>query len=123
MLVSRNIVQSVKVVKNTITAFTENSTTFFPSNQLFFKKGTKELISRKLLIVVHTVEITEFYCHDFSQKFRQINVLLKNFTKIGLTQKNLCGSEFLVFPHSVAKSRLWQNDSFLRSKICKIDFT
>ena len=25
-------------------------------------------------------EITEVYCHDFSQKFRQINVLQKNFT-------------------------------------------
>ena len=30
--------------------------------------------------VMHTVEIMEFYCHDYFEKFRQINVLLKNFT-------------------------------------------
>ena len=38
----------------------------------------------------HTVEITEFYCHAtvFSQKFRQINVLLKNFTVNWFDGKN-----------------------------------
>ena len=56
--------------------------------------------------MVHTVEITEFYftATIFLQKFRQIN---QHFTKelyllwIGLTEKNLRGSEFFIFPHCV----------------------
>ena len=40
--------------------------------------------------IVHSVEITEFYCHGFSQKFRQINVLLlKNITVNWFDEKKL----------------------------------
>ena len=48
-----------------------------------------------------TVEISEFHCHAtvFSQKFRQINVSKELYYTLDLTEKNLHGSEFLVFPH------------------------
>ena len=41
----------------------------------------------------------DFTATVYSQKFRLINVLLKNFTKNWFDGKKLRGSEFLVFPH------------------------
>ena len=48
----------------------------------FFSKISyfHEFFAKKRESEFPTLEITEFYCHGFSQKFRQINVLLKNFT-------------------------------------------
>ena len=37
------------------------------------------------------------YCHSFSQIFRQINVVLKNFTINWFDEKTLLGRKFLVF--------------------------
>ena len=57
------------------------------------------LISRnfcKEFANIHSVR--NFTATVFSQKFRQINVLLKNFSINGFDGKNLRGSEFLVFP-------------------------
>ena len=47
-------------------------------------------------------KIRNFTATVFSQKFRQINVLLllKNYCKF-IWRNNLCGSEFLVFPYCV----------------------
>ena len=46
----------------------------------FSKKSGKENFRNLHNCAQHTVEITEFYFHGLSQKFRQINDLLKNFT-------------------------------------------
>ena len=57
-------------------------------------------------VTQHSVEITEFYCHAtvFSQIFRQINVLQKDFTINQFDEKKLRGgSEFLVFPQCVTQ--------------------
>ena len=47
------------------------------------------------------VEISRFLCHDFLQKFREINSFIKKtLLKVDLTKKIMCdGSEFLVFPN------------------------
>ena len=64
----------------------------------------------QLDLILHIVEISEFYCQGFSQKFRQSNVLLKNFTINWFDGKKFVwhGSEFLF--HTVLL--IWQkNDS------------
>ena len=47
------------------------------------------------------MEISRFPCHDFLQKFREINSFIKKtLLKVDLTKKIMCdGSEFLVFPN------------------------
>jgi len=53
---------------------------------------------------LHTVwKLRNFTATVISQIFRQINVLLKNFTLNWFDEKKLRGSEFLVFPHCVAQ--------------------
>ena len=59
---------------------------------------------RENFCIFHTVVCTLWKLRDstatvFSQKFRQINVLPKNFTINWFDGKNFRGSEFLVFPH------------------------
>ena len=48
----------------------------------------------------------------FSQIFRQINVLLKNFTINWFDGKNLHGSESLVFPHYDVHITVWKLREF-----------
>ena len=61
------------------------------------------LISRnfcKEFANIHSVR--NFTATVFSQKFRQINVLPKNFTENWFDEKKLLGSQFLVLPfHSI----------------------
>ena len=71
----------------------------FRESNGFTKEITKELIWRNSFMRMNSsffqsMEITEFYCHHafFSQKFRDINLLLKNFTLNWFDD-----SEFLVF--------------------------
>ena len=49
----------------------------------------------------HTVENTEFYCHDFLAKIPSNQRFTKElYYELIWRKKNLCGGEFLVFPHS-----------------------
>ena len=54
------------------------------------------------MYTVHTVEISEFHCHGFFAKIPSNQRFTKElYYKIDLTEKNLHGREFLVFPHCV----------------------
>ena len=54
-------------------------------------------------------KLRNFTATIFSQKFREINFLLKNFTLSWFDEKKLDGSEFLVFPHCVFDEIFWRN--------------
>ena len=78
-----------------------------------------------IVYVRHSVEITEFYCHSFSQIFRQIYVLLMDFTVNQLTKTKLCGSEFLVFSTLYAEvlSHTFFCQKFRESNVFTIEIT
>ena len=56
-------------------------------------------------------KLRHFTATVLSQKFRQINVFLKNFAMNFFDGKKLCGSEFFVFPHCVHVTVL-RNENF-----------
>ena len=91
-------------VKLTLQQLSDTFTKFFP-----------KLRERKFPYFPHITQ--NFSASSFSQKFRQINVLLKKFIKIDLTEKNLLGSEFLVFPHCAT---VWSLQNFCIKVFWKI---
>ena len=74
------------------------------------------------------VEITEYYCHHFSEKFRESNDLLKNFTLNWFDEKNLNGSEFPVCimhrvevtENSYLRKNLWKKRFNAQGKVLRI---
>ena len=85
----------------------------------FSKKSGKENFRNLHNCAQHTVEITEFYFHGLSQKFRQINDLLKNFT-INWFDGKICVTVNFLFFHTESskaqiKSRIKTDDFFVKS--------
>ena len=80
-----------------------SSNQLFGKNRYFHEIFTKNAWERILVIsTLCTVwKLRNFTATIFSQKFREINFLLKNFTLSWFDEKKLDGSEFLVFPHCV----------------------
>ena len=107
--------QCGKVVRNTLSLFTENLW-FFPSNQRFYLKKlrTKELISRKFLSVIafystfpHTLwKLRNFTAKGFSQNFRQIIILQKNFTTNWFDGKKFAW-QWIFYFSTMCHSALW----------------
>ena len=76
--------------------------TFFSKKRCFHEIFVKIRKNCEKRVNFHTVwKLRNFTATVFSQIFRQINVLLKNFTVNQFDEKKLRGSEFLVFPHCV----------------------
>ena len=83
---------------------------------LHSRNFNKEWMRVNFCNTVHSVEITEFYCHYFFlQNFRENDIFLQNFTLNWFDERILHGSEFLVFPqcaqHSVEILSQWKNIS------------
>ena len=77
---------------------------FFSKTVAFTKFLSKKSVRERLSIIttlwLSTVwKLRNFTATIFSQKFRESNFLLINFTINWFDEKNLYGSEFLVFPH------------------------
>ena len=64
----------------------------------------------------HTLKITEFYCHGFSQNIRQINVIL--YYEL-IWRKKLRGSEFLAIFHTMRKREILSHQNIF----CEINVT
>jgi len=54
----------------------------------FCRKSVRLKLQNFHIVAHHSVEITKFYCYHFSQKFREINFLRKNFTPSWFDKKN-----------------------------------
>ena len=86
------------------------------SQQLFHVKSMWEKNSQNF----HTVEIMEFYCLGyFSKKFRQINVLLKNFIVKWFDGKNICVAVNFSFFHTVGK-KIFRQINYLVISLVKL---
>ena len=56
--------------------------------------------------ILHTVEITRFYCQGFSQNFRQIIILQKNFTTNWFDGKKFAW-QWIFYFSTMCHSALW----------------
>ena len=76
------------------------------SKTVTFTKFLPKMPDRELRLFSHwnaVWKLRNFTATILSQKFREINFLLKNFTLNWLDEKNLYGSEFLVFLHTLCE--------------------
>ena len=60
----------------------------------------------------HSVEITKFYCHSFSQKFRQINVLLKNVLSFKLIWRKRFAWQWISLFSTLHCATVWSLQNF-----------
>ena len=121
--------QCGKVVRNTLSLFTENLW-FFPSNQRFYLKKlrTKELISRKFLSVIafystfpHTLwKLRNFTAKGFSQNFRQSIILQKNFTTNWFDGKKFAWQWIFHFSTLCSTCQILREINLCKSRTSKI---
>ena len=103
---------------NGFTLALESTKELTPSTKYLSSKisSVKVTSSLRHTVLLHSVDISEFYCHGFLQKFRQINVLLKNFTINWFDGNNLRGSEFLFYVvYQTPFMKLWFHEIFVNS--------
>ena len=96
---------------------------FYPRARNFFVKTSFSMLL--LVAVSQCVKITEFYCHLFSQKFRESNLLLKIFTLNWFDEKNsawLLMSRFCTAVIFSVNLHAFTIDSSHIRKVCKINY-